>query len=247
MSRALNNMKKYYQSQQRLEANVSLASSQYQRPTNHLDYNFQADRGPVVKVVVEGAKLSKGKVRSLVPVYAEGTLDEDLLNAGSKRIRDYYQRQGYFHAKVTNSTMASEGVTHITYDVTLGPRYRIQAVAITGYKYFGESLIRQRISVQPASFFMPHGIYSLALQDADVNAITALYQTNGFTNVKVTPEVKESSKPLEHGERGLIVTYGIVQGIQQKVGNYNVDGVTPAQMADIQPKLSLQSGNHTGQ
>jgi outer membrane protein insertion porin family len=242
VSRALTNLRKQYQKQQRLEASVSLASSEYQRPTNYLNYSFNVDRGPMVRIIVEGAKLSKGKVRSLVPVYAEGTLDEDLLNEGSKRIRDYYQRQGYFNTKVTHISDAKDGVTHITYDVNLGPRDRIESVEIQGNGYFGAWLLRQRLSVQPASFFVPHGIYSQALQTADVNAVTALYEGNGFTSVKVTPEVRESRTQSKHGERNLTIIYNIVEGPQQRVGVYKVDGVSPSQLAEIQPRLSLQPG-----
>ena len=242
VGRALTRVRKKYQKQERLEANVSLASTHFQPPVNHLDYNFQADRGPVVKIVVEGAKLSKGKVKALVPVYSEGTLDEDLLNEGSKRIRDYYQREGYFNAKVAHSTDAKDGVTHITYDVNLGPRSRIEAVNIKGNGYFGAWLLRERISVQAASFFVRQGIYSQALQEADVQAITALYQSNGFTDVKVTPEVQEAPQQRNKNQKNLIVTYNIVEGPQQRVGEYKIDGVTPAQLAAISPGLALQSG-----
>ncbi|MGA8109333.1 MAG: POTRA domain-containing protein [Acidobacteriaceae bacterium] len=240
VSRALTGLRKTYQKQQRLEANVRLASSQYQKPANHLNYDFQTDRGPVVRIIVEGAKLSQGKVRNLVPVYSEGTLDEDLLNEGSKRIRDYYQRQGYFHVKVTHTTTANAGLTRITYDVTLGPRERIVSVAIKGNTYFGTWLLQQRLSVQPVSFFVRHGIYSQALEQADVNSITALYQGNGFTNVKVTPEAREL--PGKNGQRNLAIIYAIGEGIQQKVGAYNIEGVTPAQLAVLHPRLSLQPG-----
>ncbi|HEX4038540.1 MAG TPA: POTRA domain-containing protein [Acidobacteriaceae bacterium] len=240
VSRALTGLRKTYQKQQRLEANVRLASSKYQKPANHVDYGFQADRGPVVRIVVEGAKLSTGKVHSLVPVYSEGTLDEDLLNEGSKRIRDYYQREGYFHAKVTNTTLAKGGVTHITYNVTLGHRDRIASVAIKGNGYFGTWLLQQRLSVQAASFFVRHGIYSQALEQADVNSITALYQGNGFSDVKVTPEVRETQG--RNGERNLAITYSIVEGVQQKVGTYNIQGITQAQLNTLQPRLSLQPG-----
>jgi len=242
VSRALSRLRKNYQHQQRLEASISVASKQFQPPVNHLNYGFQADRGPIVRIVVEGAKLSKGKVHTLVPVYAEGTLDEDLLNAGSKRIRDYFQREGYFDCKVTHSATANDGLTHITYDVSLGARDRIVAVSITGNQYFGDWLIRQRLSVQPASWFVPHGTYSLALQQADVDAITALYQSNGFTNVKVIPEVREAGTANKGGERHLAVTYRVEEGTQQKVGIYKISGVNPAQLTEIQPRLSLQAG-----
>ena len=39
-----------------------------------------------------------------------------------------------------------------------------------------------------------------------------------------------------------IVTYTIVEGPQKRVGEYKIDGVTPAQLAAIKPRLALQSG-----
>ncbi len=242
VSHALNNLRKAYTKQQRLEASVSLASKEYHAATNHLNFDFHADRGPVVKIAVEGAKLSKGKIRTLVPVYSEGSLDEDLLNEGSKRLRDYFQRLGYFGAKVTHTTAAYDGLTHITYDVNLGPRDYIRSVSITGNRYFGTPLIRERLGVQPASLFVPHGTYSLALQQSDVSSISALYQSNGFTNVKVDPEVRAVGSPGKNGERNLAVIYRIDEGVQQKVGVYQISGVTPAQLDALQPRLSLQSG-----
>ena len=242
VSRALSRLRRTYQHQQRLEPEVSLTARKYDHATNHLNLSFRADRGPIVRVIVEGASLSKGRIRSLVPIYAEGTLDEDLLNAGSKRIRDYFQRDGYFDAKVACQTDSKDGLTRITYDVTLGPRDRIRSVAIVGNRYFGDWTLRQRLSVEPASMLLPHGIYSLALQTADVTAITALYQGNGFTSVRVTPEIRELGADPKSHERNLAVTYRIEEGVQQKVGSYAIGGVTPAQLVALKPKLSLQPG-----
>lgn len=241
VSRALTDLRKHYQKEQRLEADVSLAGTQYVPEANHLDFNFHDERGPIVKVTVNGAKLSQGKIRNLVPVYAEGTLDEDLLNEGSKRIRDYFQREGYFDAKVTHSSTSGKGKTEITYTVTPGPRDRIVSVDIEGNHYFGTLLIRERLAVQTASLFLPHGTYSLALQQADVSAIEALYQSNGFTNVQVTPEIRQAGL-ARNGERNLAVTYRIDEGVQQKVGRYDIDGVTAEQRAEIEPNLNLAAG-----
>jgi outer membrane protein insertion porin family len=242
VSRALANVRKTYQKEQRLEPNVSLTSKHYDLATNQLTLNFRADRGPVVTVSVEGASLSKSKIKSIVPIFVEGTLDEDLLNSGSKRIRDYFQRDGYFDAKVAYVTNRTPDLTNVTYTVTLGPRDRVQSIAIKGNGYFNDWTLRQRLSIEPASFFVPHGTYSLALQTADVNAISALYQSNGFTNVKVTPEVRDVGTAPKNNERILAVTYRIEEGTQQKVGVYHINGVSPAQLADLQPKLSLESG-----
>ena len=95
-STALADLRGEYQKKDRLEATVSVQKQTYDAPKTQLDYDFAANQGPVVKVVVLGAKFSKSRLHLLVPVFEEGAVDNDLLNEGSFNIRDYLQQQGYF-------------------------------------------------------------------------------------------------------------------------------------------------------
>ena len=246
VNRALSGLRKNYQQNQRLEANVRLESKTYQPPVNHLNYKFNATQGPLVRVRVEGTSLSKGKVKRLVPVYEEGAVDEDLLNEGGHRIRDYYQRQGYFDAKVTHTMqVVSPKSSIITYDVKLGPKHEVDAVAVTGNKYFTTDLIMPRLSVRKNSIFDHHGTFSAAYLDADEDAITALYQSNGFSHVKVTPIVHDtddtpngSTLKLAH----VTVKYVIDEGVQQRIGKYVIQGNKQISLANLTPLLNTQSG-----
>ena len=99
-STALTKLRAQYQKRDRLEATVSLQKQTYVPTRRQLDYEFHANQGPEVKVAVEGAKISKKRLHLLVPVFEEGTIDNDLLNEGVHNIRDYLQQQGYFEATV---------------------------------------------------------------------------------------------------------------------------------------------------
>src|SRR6202000_1765057 len=79
-SNALDRLRKLYQKKDRLEATVTLQKSTYDKARKQLDYQFHANQGPEVKVAVEGAKISKSRLQRLVPIYEEGTIDNDLLN-----------------------------------------------------------------------------------------------------------------------------------------------------------------------
>jgi outer membrane protein insertion porin family len=50
--------------------------------------------------VIEGAKVSKSRLHLFVPIFEEGTIDNDLLNEGSHNIREFLEQQGYFDATV---------------------------------------------------------------------------------------------------------------------------------------------------
>jgi len=81
-SNALDRLRKLYQKKNRLEATVSLQKQTYDDARDKVDYEFHASQGPEVKVAVEGAKISTGRLHLLVPIFEEGTIDNDLLNEG---------------------------------------------------------------------------------------------------------------------------------------------------------------------
>ena len=188
VNRALDGVLREYQHQGRLEAEVKLESASYDRNANVVNFRFSANRGPVVKVVVEGASIDPERVKRLIPIYEEGSVDEDLLNEGNRRLRDYYQGLGYFDAKVDHERQSagSDEVT-IVYTVRLGPRRRVAKVSITGNHYFDTATLMDLLSVHAADVLDRHGLYSQALVSADVSALETVYQNNGFAQVKVTP------------------------------------------------------------
>jgi outer membrane protein assembly factor BamA len=243
VSRALNNLHKNYQKQQRLEASIGLESKEFQPTVNRLDYKFHALQGPLVTIRVDGVKLSKGKIKNLVPVYEEGSVDEDLLNEGNRRVRDYYQREGYFDAQVTHTRNTSDPKhTLIEYDVKLGERHEVTSVKVTGNKYFRDDVLDPRLSVHKASLLQKHGNYSQALVQADINNITALYQSNGFSDIKMTPEIKPVPPRAKGKPEGLAVTYVIDEGTQQKIGKYVITGNKEISRETLDSVINVLSG-----
>jgi outer membrane protein assembly factor BamA len=244
---ALEKLRANYQKQQLLESTVTLDTKKFQPPVNQLDYTFKVNQGPKVYVKVDGVKMSKGRIRNLVPVYEEGAVDQDLLNEGDRRIHDLYQREGYFDVQVSHEraeVTATEVV--VTYHVDPGKIHNVDTVTVHGNKYFATSLIEPRLNVHPASLFEHRGIYSQALVASDVATITAIYEGSGFSHVKVTPVVKDSdldskgriSKKLAH----IAVDYQIVEGVQQRFGSYQLVGNNQVPTSTLTPLLTSQVG-----
>ncbi|MGA3081436.1 MAG: POTRA domain-containing protein, partial [Terracidiphilus sp.] len=184
-SRALAGVLKVYRGEQRLEAEIKLESDQYDAQAQRVNFRFSANQGPVVKVQVEGAPISPERLMRLIPIFEEGSVDEDLLNEGNRRLRDYYQRLGYFDAKAEHdfrSKNADQVV--IIYHVRLGPRRRVERVTVAGNRYFDAATLEQLLSVHAADDLDRNGAYNQALVSADINALQAVYQNNGFSKVR---------------------------------------------------------------
>ncbi len=245
VSRALRNLRKHYNKRERLAATVSLTSKEYVPPSNRLNYTFLAHQGPIVEVKVEGAKISQGQLEKLVPVYEEGTVDQDLLNEGAQNLQNYFEGHGYFDVKVSHQPVRTDA-QHVTalYTVELGKRHVVDTVTVTGNKYFGTPLITELLSVRPNSFLDRYGAFSQQLVAQDVSAIKALYMGNGFSGVKVTPKFTDSDTTA--GKAGKIshfkIDYVIDEGTQRRIGKYDIEGATAEQLADFRPYLNTEVG-----
>jgi len=103
ITRALQRIRARYQKQDRLLAQVEVASRTYRPEHNTVDYVFKVDRGPVVEIAAENFRLSQHVLHRLVPIYEEGAVDDDLLNEGRRNIQNHLQTLGYFEATVSVS------------------------------------------------------------------------------------------------------------------------------------------------
>jgi outer membrane protein assembly complex protein YaeT len=223
VTRALEGLRKHYQKNSHLEAQVSLISRQYRADTNQLDYTFQVDEGPTVNIATEGDGISKSRLKKLVPVYQENSVDDDLLNEGKRNLRDYLETRGYFDAtvEVERHPVPENNHLNIIYVIDPGARQKLANVKIDGNHYFDDDAIRERMNVQAATFLLPAGHFSQRLLAEDVASIKYLYLANGFLDVKVDADLLHDAGS-EHEMR---VVVNIKEGPQTRVQELKLEGV----------------------
>jgi len=265
-NRALSGVLKHYRNKERLEAEIKLESEQYDAATKRTNFIFSANQGSRVKVLVKGAAISQDRVRGVIPIYEEGAVDEDLLNEGNRRLRDYYQRLGYFDVKVGHQEQsAGAQEVEILFNVDLGPRRRVQRVEMAGNHYFDSATLKELLNVHAADSLDRHGSYSQALLATDVSALEAVYRNNGFSKVRITPEtsspetaVADNSTAVAAPKRAnsaparsfsaarttapLAVTYRIDEGEQLRVGTVEIKGSEQVDTAQLTPLLNTTAG-----
>src|SRR5258708_195870 len=171
-TRALKRLRQRLKKQDRLEAQVVLTQRVYHAQNNSLDYTFDITRGPAVDIKVEGAKLRRGLMKKLVPVFEENAVDDDLLNDGARNIQDYFQTKGYFDVKVSFAQkQAGEGRLDVFFRVEKNARHKFADLVIQGNRYFRREEIRERLAMQPAGGLLLHGPFSHALLDRYIPSI----------------------------------------------------------------------------
>lgn len=237
----LDNVRSWYPKNDHLAAKVSLVRLDYHPSTNTVTPELAIDSGPLITVRVHGAKLSSGKLRSLLPIYEERAVDKDLLTEGTRDLAAYFQTQGYFDARVSyNLALPPNGDQLIDYDVDRGPYHKLVKLEIEGNHYFDNETIRERINVIPATLIRyRHGRYSRQYLERDLDAIRDLYRSNGFRDVEVTSkEVDDYRGQLGH----IAISIEVKEGPQWFVSKLDLDGVPEADRAHLRSILHSTEG-----
>ena len=106
ISAATTLMKRTLTQQHRLAASIQENPPQYNADTNRVDVSFKVEVGPVVTVRTVGARLTVipflagRQMKKLIPIYSEGTIDQDLVEEGQRNLTDYFQKKGFYDVKV---------------------------------------------------------------------------------------------------------------------------------------------------
>jgi outer membrane protein assembly complex protein YaeT len=239
--KGIEDVRSRYERRGRFEARVTLKSMDYDSDTQRSTPMLDIDAGPQVEVHAVGAKVSQGKLRSLVPVFEEHSVDDSLLLEGERNLRDYFQSQGYFDAEVEfKPQRIVNDKASIDYLINPGSRHKLVAIDIQGNKYFKTEALRERMFLMRASLLQfRRGRYSEALLRRDEQSINSLYQSNGFRDVVVTHKIVDGYK----GKPGqLAVFIKVEEGPQYFIHNLDLQGIAKLDKAQVQSQLSSVEG-----
>jgi len=237
----LDRVRRDFQNGNRLEVRVTLDPLDYHDKTNTVTPTLVIDNGPLIKVETSGAKVSRGRLRQLIPVYQERTVDRALLLEGTRNLVNYFQSQGYFDAAVDFSqSEPMPGVQEINYSIARNERHKLEGIEIVGNRYFSTATIRERLSVRQAGVLRYRfGRYSQKLRDGDRDAIRDVYRSNGFRDVQVAATTVDRYRGRAD-ELG--VRYEIEEGPQSFVNQVDIEGTSESDAIYLRTVIRSSQG-----
>ena len=239
LNRAADRGRKWLAKKDYLGARVTIHRGAYDAGSNRVPVELTLYAGLEVRVAVEGARVPMRTLRRLVPIYEEGAVDEDLLQEGRRALREWFEGNGYFDARVsyTTSESAAEETGNalhrpartVTYHVERGDHHRMVGVEFKGNRYFNSEILSARLKIQPAAYASP-GRYSDTLLQDDIASIRTLYDANGFHEVEVQSQLVDNYR----GHNGdLFVRFEVKEGQQTRVADLSIDGNKQLSMEEL--------------
>jgi len=232
-------MKRALMGQRRLANKVRFDHANYHPETNQADVIIKAQPGPIVKIAIQGARLSRfgflrnRRMKRLIPIYAEGSVDADLVEEGRQNLVDFFQSKGYFDATVTTDFHEQASLIDLVYKIESGRKHTVETIGFRGNTRFDAGDLLPQVLVKKHRFLLSRGKFSNKLVRRSVNAITAFYRDHGYQDAKVEPDVV-------HREPRLYVTFVIAEGPQTTVNNLTLKGNTRMSGPELAPAQGFE-------
>lgn len=219
----------------RLTAKVQLVSANYHPDTNRADVVFHVTPGPKVRIDIAGAHLWSWTRHSLVPMYQENMVNDELIEEGQRNLSSYFQAKGYFDAKVETEVKRQPSAISIVYRVSKDGRHKVAEVNVKGNLRYSDKRLLAQVQVRKERFFS-HGKYSQELLRKSASSITNLYKSAGYGQVRVTPRVTRN-----HGD--VVVEFLVQEGPLDIVESLQINGMKTESLAEVAPRgLKLAPG-----
>jgi outer membrane protein insertion porin family len=203
-----------------------------------VDLDFELQVGPLVSLKFDGDPIPADKIQELVPVRAESSAEEDLIEDSERRLTEYLRQQGYWKASVVASRQTVDGRLVITFTVRQGLLYRIDD---GGVDVAGNASVPIE-ALQPSLIRLQAGMpYTSASLDAATGTIRALYLARGFAQSKITSAENERN-PAPNGEGRVKPAIVIVEGPRTRIGSITFRGNTAFSSEHLTARLQIGPG-----
>lgn len=244
LDNGINRLRKYLVKQRYLGARITVRRGEYDSVTKRLPLELDVSTGPKVRVEVSGARISQKQLRSLLPIYEEQAVDQDLLQEGRQVLRDHLEGQGYFDSTVTYTQKEEPGKDGepteqvIVYEVARGPKLRLAGIGFEGNATFNDELLMSRLKLVPAAF-LSRGRFSRNLMEDGADSIHSMYVANGFREVTVASELIEK---YQGKDDALFVRYKIQEGPQTLIATLKIEGNQTLTSDEILAYINFPAG-----
>ena len=192
--------------------------------------------GPNVSVRFEGDSLPAARLKELVPVDREASVEEDMLEDSTRRIEAYLAQQGYWKARAPYRREEGQGTVTIVFSVTRGRQFHVSDVAIRGGQAITADQLRALVPIKPGDLFLESKL------SAGVAAIAADYRKRGFASAGVKPAVTELDPP-QAGQGLVRIDVVVNEGPRTLVGDVTITGSTALGQEELRKLIHARAGD----
>ena len=248
----------------------------YDNDKNTITVELKGEVGAIVNIEVDAGKekISDKKLTELLTVKREGTLDYAAIVEGSRRLRNYFQEQGYFFADVeavcavkpeftaneagetrnetdvlcaalTGATL-KDRVVDIKYEAELNRQLKLVDIRVAGTDKFTADDIKGILGSQEANAlgFIPFFGFGRGFTSNETLESDRLAIQSVLRELGYRRAEVTANQGVALNGEDLIITFVVSEGIPTKVESVEIDGNTSYSDAELFGKLPDLQGEN---
>ncbi|KWT89585.1 outer membrane protein assembly factor BamA [Candidatus Magnetominusculus xianensis] len=199
------------------------------------------EKPTITKIAFYGnSELDDKKLKEKTTVTAGSISDNTLIQDNVKKLKDYYDSEGYYLSEIYPIlSAAKDGEVTLTFEIKEGPKLKIRSVEITGNQHIATKKIKKVLNTTKwwiLSFFDGSGFVKKDALEEDVLNIQNLYMDYGYLNVKIAePKVIVS-------EKGITVRFDISEGQPYNLDSIIITGNTTFDTETLSKLITMKPG-----
>ncbi len=198
---------------------------------------------PVVRfILIEGAKVVKERdIRKDLGLIEGQVLDEYAINQGLNKVRERYANKGFRFIKVYPKVDVDRTTKEATVTITVeeGGKFKIKEVVFKGNPSFKARRLKKIMRTKAKNLlFLQFGSFKEEKFKEDLDRLVAFYQSQGFLDVKMSPEFDYDQK---NGK--ITITITVEEGKRYQTGRVEISGVKIFPESEVWQRLQLLPGS----
>ena len=237
VERGIFRLHQFYVARGYLQVNLSVPQRTFDAKSSTEKLTISVNSGPLIRGRVEGASISSARLRSLLPFFRDGVIDDQALARSEKLLEGHFQQQGYFSVSVKASRVprtTPQTLVEILFHVERGRRGVFAGYGFKGNHAVPAAELLAVISPPAEGLFRPAPTFSRDLVEHKAAVLLALYQSRGFLDAHVTAAIDDRFNNIP-GRRH--VTFEIQEGARTTVRNLTFAGINLATQKALWPSL----------
>ena len=200
-----------------------------------VDVVVRGDRGDRVQVSVAGDPIPEDRRRTLVPIERLRSVDEEVVEDGSRNLEQYLRLEGFRSATATAQRRSASGLLQITFTVKRGPLHMLGTVAVNGTAGVPRADLDTLVKLESGEPFVDARVAAVGA------AIAELYRVRGYAAVRVTPRLTFLGAGPD-ARVSVDVHLDIVEGARTVVTDVRFQGVGAVPQATLLESMALTAG-----
>ena len=236
---AVRQLKTFYLRRGYLTPKIELSSIHPQDKTFAVDVGINIQAGPRVEVIVEGADISQRRLRDILPIYRESSLEKSLLNEGAVNLQSEFLAKGYTSAQFTHEIKPgpAEGNIRLIYHAKLEGKQPVDKITFKG----NQAVVRRDLlrwlahdgrGISEGKYFTRLGF------EAGQDRLLAEYKRLGYQQASMAQAELTS---LDDGR--ILIDLALDEGPRWSLSRMGIQGCQNFPEADLRNQISWKEGD----